>query len=164
MQMLGREEGRSGEEPSRAEVEAVGVFVCPRRPLSSHYQGIRQMLLLYRCWFDSEPPTLIPSSLLLPTTPPLRPRLLLLHIEHPPPTRRDPTPHPTFCAHAPIRCRVIKIFDATFFFFLIHLLRPVACCMRRDNTSRLTKREKKKEKEAGASRIWSAASVNLSPH
>lgn len=73
MQMW-REEGRNGEERSRAEVEAVGVFVCPRRPLSSHYQGIRQMLLLYRCWFDSEPPTLIPSSLLLLTTP--RQRLL----------------------------------------------------------------------------------------
>lgn len=69
-----REEGRNGEEQSRAEVEAVGVFVCPRRLLSSHYQGIRQMLLLYRCWFNSEPPTLIPSSPLLPTTP--RQRLL----------------------------------------------------------------------------------------
>lgn len=67
MQMR-REEGRRGEERSRAEEEADGVFVCPRRLLSSHYQGIRQMLPLYRCWFDSEPPTLIPSSLLFSTT------------------------------------------------------------------------------------------------
>lgn len=86
-----REEGRKGEERSRAEVEAVGVFVCPRRLLSSHYQGIRQMLPLYRCWFDSEPPTLIPSSLLLPTTP--RQRLLYassppLYIVTPPPSNR----------------------------------------------------------------------------
>lgn len=83
-----REEGRSGEERSRAEVEAVGVFVCPRRLLSSHYQGIRQMLLLYRCWFDSEPPTLIPSSLLLPTTP----RQRLLYAFFPP---LHIAPHPT---------------------------------------------------------------------
>lgn len=67
-----REEGRKGEERSELEEEeAVGVFVCPRRPLSSHYQRIRQMLPLYRCWFDSEPPTLIPSSLLSSSTPPL---------------------------------------------------------------------------------------------
>lgn len=77
-----REEGRKGEERSRAEEEAVGVFVCPRRLLSSHYQGIRQMLPLYRCWFDSEPPTLIPSSLLLPTTP--RQRLLSSSLYSPP--------------------------------------------------------------------------------
>lgn len=68
-------------------MEAVGVFVCPRRLLSSHYQGIRQMLLLYRCWFDSEPPALIPSSLLLPTTP----RLRLLYAFSPP-LHTGPTP------------------------------------------------------------------------
>lgn len=68
------ERARKEKKRSREEEEVVGVFVCPRRPLSSHYQGIRQMLPLYRCWFDSEPPTLIPSSLLAPTTP--RQRLL----------------------------------------------------------------------------------------
>lgn len=161
MQMLGREEGRSGEEPSRAEVEAVGVFVCPRRPLSSHYQGIRQMLLLYRCWFDSEPPTLIPSSLLLPTTPPLRPRLLLLHIEHPP---RNPAPHPTLHAHAPIRHRAIKIFYATFFKCnFSDQLRVSARFCAHAKRQQFTF-NKKGKKEARASRIWSAASVNLSPH
>lgn len=77
-----REEGRKGEERSRVKEEAVGVFVCPRRLLSSHYQGIRQMLPLYRCWFDSEPPTLIPSSLLLPTTP--RQRLFSSSLRCPP--------------------------------------------------------------------------------
>lgn len=63
---------KRGAEPR--EEEAVGVFVCPRRPLSSHYQRIRQMLPLYRRWFDSKPPTLISSSLLSSTTP--RQRLL----------------------------------------------------------------------------------------
>lgn len=161
MQMLGREEGRSGEEPSRAEVEAVGVFVCPRRPLSSHYQGIRQMLLLYRCWFDSEPPTLIPSSLLLPTTPPLRPRLLLLHIEHPPAT--PPLTQPSTLMHL---YGIVRLKSFTQLFSYVTF--PTSCVLaldfahtRKDNNSHLTKRKKK---EARASRIWSAASVNLSPH
>lgn len=70
-----REEGQRRRKEERSVMEEeVGVFVCPRRPLSSHYQRIRQMLQLYRCWFDSEAPTLIPSSLLSSTTP--RQRLL----------------------------------------------------------------------------------------
>lgn len=47
------------------------------------------MPLLYRCWFDSRPPAIIPSSLRLPTTPPLR--LLPSSTSspsHPPPNNR----------------------------------------------------------------------------
>lgn len=155
-----REEGRKGAERSREEAAAVGVFVCPRRLLSSHYQGIRQMLALYRCWFDSEPPTLIPSSLLLPTTPPQRLLSSSLysclclhrHPSTPPPT----PPHPTPPSRLFAKISRQNFSDSTF--QLSPLLSSRTCTQRHTHTDAHT------HKNTNTTITWFTASVNLSVH
>lgn len=129
------ERARKEKKRSREEEEVVGVFVCPRRPLSSHYQGIRQMLPLYRCWFDSEPPTVIPSSLLAPTTP--RQRLLSSSL-HSALTTTTSSPNLVW----------IQLFNS-FLLFVSHEYTRAHTDSKNTNTTRIT---------------WFTASVNLSAH